>query len=224
MKVIRNIRDGCMKKLVPILLVVLMLFCGCESENSNSKEDKPKTLSNNISDMEVMLDKQVISLKDRVTVADLEKLGFAVSSDYKSVAEETLAPSKNADNMKNVSVNMETKSKKLFTVSAVNIGDKKQKAKDCTVYLISSGETQDYDHTYSLPSKVAFGDSAEDIIKKIGEPNIDLRNLDFGKMLQYISADGTFTANLDKDMKMSAFSYTLSNDYLFGKGEKNKDN
>ncbi|MGN0476752.1 MAG: hypothetical protein ACI4HM_05355 [Ruminococcus sp.] len=204
-----------MKKLVPILLVVLMLFCGCDSDNSN--EEKTKKLSNNIQDMEVMFDKEIISLKDKVTIADLEKLGFAVSKDYKSVADETLAPSKNSDNIKNVSVNMETKSKKLFTVSAVNLSGKKQKARDCRVYLISSGETEDYDHTYSLPSKVAFENSAQDIIKKIGEPNIDLRNMDFGKMIQYINADGTFTANLDKDMKMTAFSYTLSNDYLFGK-------
>ena len=204
-----------MKKLVPILLVVLMLLCGCDSDNSN--EEKTKTLSNNIEDMEVMFDKEVISLKDKVTIANLEKMGFAILKDYKSVAEETLEPSKDRDNMKNVSLNMETKSKKLFTVSAINLSGKKQKAKDCTVYLISSGETEDYDHTYTLPSKVAFENSDKDIIKKLGEPNIDLRNMDFGKMIQYINGDGTFTANLDKNMKMTAFSYTLSNDYLFGK-------
>ncbi|MGN0460106.1 MAG: hypothetical protein ACI4HL_04235 [Ruminococcus sp.] len=203
-----------MKKLIPFLLIVLTLLCACDSEDS--KEEKTKKLSNNIADMEVMLDKEVISLKDKMTIADLEKMGFSTSKDYRSVAEESLAPCKNADNLQNVGVNMVTKSKKLFTVSVVNLSEKKQKAKDCTVYFISSGSTEDYDHTYTLPSKVAFQDSDKDIIKKIGEPNIDLRNMDFGKMIQYVSVDGTFTANLDNDMKMTAFSYTLSNGYLFG--------
>ncbi|MGN1131431.1 MAG: hypothetical protein ACI4RL_00885 [Ruminococcus sp.] len=203
-----------MKKLIPFLLIVLTLLCACDSEDS--KEEKTKKLSNNIADMEVMLDKEVISLKDKMTIADLEKMGFSTSKDYRSVAEESLAPCKNADNLQNVGVNMVTKSKKLFTVSVVNLSEKKQKAKDCTVYFISSGSTEDYDHTYTLPSKVAFQDSDKDIIKKIGEPNIDLRNMDFGKMIQYVSTDGTFTANLDNDMKMTAFSYTLSNGYLFG--------
>lgn len=167
--------------------------------------------------MEVMLDNEVITLTDRLTFNDLEKMGFTPQKDYKPVLEETLEPSKNMNSLKNASLNMETKSKKLFTVSAVNLGDKGKKVKDCTIYFISSGSTQDYDHTYSLPSKVAYEDSAEDIIKKIGEPNIDLRDVDFGKMLQYISPKGTFTANLNNDMKMNAFSYILSEDFLFEK-------
>lgn len=202
-----------MKKLIPILLIILTLLCGCDS--GSNKEKTPK-LSKSIGDMEVMLDNKVISLTDKLSFGDLEKMGFTPTRDYKSALEETLAPSKDINSLKNVSVNMETKGKKIFTVSAVNLGDKDKKVKDCTIYFISSGSAEEYDHTYSLPSKVAYNDTDKEIIKKIGKPNIDLRDVDFGKMMQYLFDNGTFTANLDNDMKMNAFSYSLNEKILFG--------
>ena len=202
-----------MKKVLIIYLSVLMIIiAGCSSDKNNN--EKTPDISDNISSMEILIDNNLIKVTNKLTYKDLEKMGFHLDENYAGVLEKTLAPSKNAKSINIESFNIKTSKDKLISISVVNTGKKDCAVKDATVYFIGTYNFKEYDHCYILPSKIKYGNTAKDMKKVWGEPQVDLTSLADGKMIQYVNSDCTFTANLDNAGKMESFSFMLDTNKL----------
>ncbi len=204
-----------MKRFLVISLSLLMIFLvGCGEDNV--EKNKEVKISDKISSMEFQLDNNIFTLTDKLTYKDFESKGYTVTDEYKEILDKELEASENADNINSESYTIKDKEGKQIALSAINLTDKTQKVKDCTVYFVTSYDGKEYNHSYTLPAGVKFNDSADEIEKKLGKANIDMRDLEMGKIMQYIlSGKGTFTVNLNNDYKLTTFSYVLDNSFMF---------